>query len=78
MTSLIVRFKLCDMANEVNPVGALQAFIGMYESQREAADALGVTGAFLSHMLAGKSPVSPKVLARLGLKRVVVKAGKVA
>lgn len=65
------------MVKSVNPVAALRDYVGHFDTQQAAADALGASKAFLSRMLLGRSPVSPKYLAKLGLVRVVVRSAEV-
>lgn len=56
---------------------ALQKFRAEYPSQRDAATELGISQAFLNDMLNGKRNVSKRVLSKLGLESVVVKARNV-
>ena len=60
------------MAVEVNPNTALQKFRSQHETLGDAADALGVSKQYLSDMLQGRRDLSPRILAKLGLKRAVI------
>jgi transcriptional regulator with XRE-family HTH domain len=43
-------------------------------SQKEAADALGISAQYLNDLLRGRREASGNVLEKLGLKRIVVRA----
>lgn len=57
---------------EVNPVAALKVYRQKFKTDGDCASSLAVSKAFLSQMLNEQAPVSPRVLAKLGLKRTVV------
>jgi transcriptional regulator with XRE-family HTH domain len=61
---------------EIDPLARLQAFVAKHPTQGAAADALEISGAYLSDLLKGRREPSPAILERLGLRRVVVEAGK--
>lgn len=58
---------------EVDPVQALREFVRQFPLQKDAAEALGISGVYLSDLLNQRRDVSPNMLAKLGLRRVVVK-----
>jgi transcriptional regulator with XRE-family HTH domain len=58
----------------VDPLDSLKAFVAEYPSQLAAADALGISGAYLSDLLNGRRNINETMLKKLGLKRIVVKA----
>jgi DNA-binding transcriptional regulator YdaS (Cro superfamily) len=60
------------MTPPVNPVAALEAYVDQFPSQTVAAKRLGVSPAFVSQMLTGRSGIPAWVLDALGLKTVVV------
>lgn len=57
---------------EVQPVAALKTYKLQFTTDGDCASALCVTKQFLHMMLSGERPVSPRVLAKLGLRRAVV------
>ena len=59
---------------EVDPVERLRELVGRHDTQREAAAALAISGAYLSDLLNGRREFSPAILERLGLRRIVVAA----
>lgn len=59
---------------EIDPLERLRRFVGEHETQREAADALGISRPYLSDLLNGNRPFSDPILEKLGLRRVVVTA----
>ncbi len=61
---------------ELNAHDALQAFCDQFETAAEAARQLGISAPYLNDLLRSRREVGPKVLARLGLKRVIVKERK--
>lgn len=67
------RYSLLPMANETNPNDALNAFVTRHGTQRKAADALGITQGYLSDLLHNKRDITDTVLAKLGLRKAVVK-----
>lgn len=50
---------------------ALQRLVSSYPSQRAAARALGVSAPYLIDMLRSRRGLSPRVLAALGIERMV-------
>lgn len=58
---------------ELNAHEALEAFVGQFETAAAASRALNISQPYLNDLLRGRRDVGPKVLAKLGLKRVVVK-----
>ncbi len=60
------------MMTEADARAALRAAVNAYGTQRKAAEAYGVSQAFLSDMLNGHRNVSERILARLKLERVVI------
>ena len=56
----------------VDPHERLRAFVETVGSQTAAAQQLGVSGPYLNRMVHGRQPVTARVLARLGLRKVVV------
>ncbi len=58
----------------VDPVETLRAFVATHPTQRQAAAALGISATYLGDILNERRDVSDTVLAKLGLKRIVVKA----
>ena len=64
--------------NETNAIEALEAFVARHGSQEKAAKALGVKQAYVSQMINGRRDVTTRVLAKLGLKRIVVPKGGAA
>lgn len=59
---------------EVQPVKALKAYKEQFATDGDCASSLAVTKQFLHMMLTEERPVSPRVLAKLGLRRAVVQA----
>jgi hypothetical protein len=59
---------------EIDPLERLRRFVGEHETQRAAADALGISGPYLSDLLNGRREFSEPILQKLGLRRVVVGA----
>ena len=57
---------------EIDPIATLRAYVKHYGSFRLAATALGFDHSMLCNTLHGKRPFSPRLLKRLGLKRIVV------
>jgi len=56
---------------QIDVLQRLRAAIGE-ETQKEWADKHGISPQYLSHVLSGRTDPGPKILAALGLKRVVV------
>lgn len=63
---------------ELNAHDALIAFRDKFKTQGEAAEALEITPAYLSDLLNHRRDISDNILARLGLRRIVVKEQKSA
>jgi transcriptional regulator with XRE-family HTH domain len=59
---------------EIDPLERLKRFVGEHETQRAAADALGISRPYLSDILNGRREFSDPILDKLGLRRVVVAA----
>jgi hypothetical protein len=59
---------------EVDARARLQEFRNQFQTQREAAEALGVGTVFLGDMLAGRREVSARTKEFLGLRTVTVEA----
>lgn len=57
----------------IDALGRLHAFVNRYKTRRDAASALGITPQYLSDLLSTRRDLSDKMLAKLGLRRVVVK-----
>jgi len=57
---------------KINPLAALEAFVGKYDTQRAAAAALDISAPFLTMVLKGKRPIPAKILRKLGLQRDTV------
>lgn len=57
---------------EIEPLERLRRFVGMFETQTAAADELGISRQYLTQLLGGKRDFSGSVLAKIGLRRVVV------
>jgi hypothetical protein len=55
-----------------DPLVALEQFVARHPTQAAAAVALGLSQSYLCDLLAGRRAFSDRVLALLGLKRVVV------
>ena len=58
---------------EVNAHGELLKFVGHFDTQKDAAKALGVTPAYLSDLVNVRRDLSENILKKLGLKRAVVR-----
>ena len=58
---------------ELDPVAELRAFVARFTSQADAAKALGVSAVYVSDLLNRRRDVSNNILAKLGLRWVVVK-----
>jgi transcriptional regulator with XRE-family HTH domain len=57
---------------EIDPLDRLRAFVAKHETQAAAAEALGVSGPYLSDILNRRRDFSDQILKRLGLRRIVV------
>lgn len=62
------------MPAEIDALDRLHRFVERYKTQTEAANALGITQAYLSDLINMRRDINnaPSVLAGLGLKRTVV------
>lgn len=58
----------------VDPIAVLRQFVSTHPSQLAAAAALGISPTYLSDMLNKRRDVSARVLAKLGLKTVVIQS----
>lgn len=56
----------------VDPLERLRALVAQHGTHQATAAALGVSQAYLSDILKGARTVSPRMLALLGLQRIVV------
>jgi plasmid maintenance system antidote protein VapI len=61
---------------ETNPTDALLAYVDQFPFQRDAAKALKISPAYLSDLVNGRRDITDPLLAKLGLRRVVIKAEK--
>jgi plasmid maintenance system antidote protein VapI len=61
---------------ETNPLDVLRRFVTTHPHQRAAAEALGISQAYLSDLLNERRDLNPKMLAKLGLRQVIIKADK--
>jgi len=57
---------------DIDALDRLRAFVDAHGNQRAAAEALGVSVAFVNQMMTEKIPVSPRILKQLGLRRTIV------
>ena len=64
-----------DVAKELDPRVVLKRFVDEYPTHRRAAEALHISQAYLCDLLAGHRSFSDRLLALLGLRRIVVKRG---
>lgn len=55
-----------------NPIDVLKLYVQRHETQRAAAERLGVSQAYLSDLLRGHRRFSDPLLSKLGLARVVI------
>lgn len=55
-----------------DPLVVLKAFVSQHPSQTAAARALGISQAYLNDLLWGRRTFSEPMLAKLGLRRLVV------
>ena len=58
----------------IDPLRVLRAFVAHHPNQRTAATALGISQAYLSDLLNARRHLSEKLLAKLGLRQIVVKS----
>ena len=61
------------MSHEVDPLVALKAYVAKFARQYEAAEALGITPAYLSDLLHGNRQCTDSILKQLGLRKAVVR-----
>lgn len=61
---------------EIAPLERLRRFVDTFDTQSAAADELGISRQYLTQLLNGKRDFSEAVLAKIGLRRVVVEAAK--
>jgi len=59
---------------QADPLEALQAIVREHGSQKDAASALGIKPAYLNDLINQRRKFSRRVLEKLGLKLVTVKA----
>ncbi len=59
---------------DVDAFERLQKFIAQYPTQREAADALGVSKQYVTQMVAQVVPISDRILHQLGLRKTIIAA----
>ncbi len=72
----MINFKAASVKSTVEIVRAydvLRAFTLHYGLQRNAAKALGVSPGYVSDLLSGRRDFSEAMLAKLGLRRIVVR-----
>ena len=62
-----------DNPRMATPETVLRAFVAKYDTQVDAAKALHLSQSYLTDLLRGRRAFSDTVLAKLGLKRIVVK-----
>lgn len=63
---------------ETNPTDALIAYCKRFPRQLDAAAALQITPAYLSDLINGRRDITDPLLAKLGLRRIVVKEQRTA
>ena len=56
---------------QIDPYGRLVKLVQGFETQREAAEHLGITGPYLSDLLKQNRRITPRILEKLGLEQVV-------
>ena len=69
LTAYVNAYKIRGVGKQIQPMDVLRAFVAKRESQRQAAQDLGVSAPYLSDILAGKRGFSTRLLAALGLRR---------
>lgn len=62
------------MAQTTNPHDVLEAFVSKHPTQRDAADALEISQAYINDLLHNRRDFSDAMLRKLGLRRIIVKA----
>jgi len=60
------------MVTESDPLEVLKKFKSQFDTDGDCASALAVKKQFLHQMLTQQRPISPRVLAKLGLRKAVV------
>ena len=58
----------------IDPLETLKQFVATYRTQHAAAEALGISEQYVSDLLLGRRIFSDRILEKLSLARVVVKA----
>lgn len=58
---------------EANALEVLRAHVEKFDTMTAAAEDIGVSLTFLSDVLREQSPISQKILSRLGLRRAVIR-----
>ena len=58
---------------ETDPLEVLHAFRQKYQTQADAAAALNISLPYFNDMMNMRRDISPRILEKLGLRRVVVK-----
>lgn len=61
-------------ATQPSPLAALEAIVAKCETKTQAAKRLGISAPYLRDLLMARRDFSPRMLAKLGFKRVVVRA----
>ncbi len=64
------------MKIDIDALDRLRTFVAKYPTQREAADALGVSKQYLTQMLARVDPISDRILHQLGLRKTIIATTK--
>lgn len=62
----------------LDPLAELHKFCEQFETKGDAASALSVSKQYLSDMIHARRDISPRLLKKLGLQRIVVKEQKTA
>ena len=62
------------MVKTFNPTQALRAWVARFPSQKQAAEALQVSQPYLSDLVNARRDVPDRMLERIGLRKVYVKA----
>ncbi len=58
---------------DIDPFERLEAHVGQFDTLTAAAASLGITKQYLSDILRNHRDITPRVLGKLGLTRVIVK-----
>ena len=56
----------------INPVTVLERYRKQYPTQQEAAEALGISTAYMSDLLNGRRDCPDWLLGNLGLERIII------